>query len=452
MIDNSSIRAAQVSKSAAPVVKTKTFHGAVADTPKSKAVDCVRCSENHFLYQCKQFIQMTPKERQEFVQNTHLCFNCLSPTHRVLKCRQSMGCRRCGRRHHTMLHFERESRLEQPPPSAAPASSQNPESAMTSRADTNITTTFSRQAMQANSVLLATAEVKVSNVSGCRQTVRVLLDQGSQASFITEATAKFLGLERQPVRGWVSGLGDGRTRVKHAVSIRCKSRHNPDSSVLVNAYILPSLTSLLPATQLQPTEWREIESLSLADPTYTTPGKIDMLLGAEVYAEVLVDGMKKHPEGNLMAQNTIFGWILSGKFARENENESSESKESLVSMHVQMNEDDSLKRFWEIEDEPDLIQKEISTIERERENLFDKNTIRDHEGRFVVKLPFTTEDPQCQYGNSEYRAIKRLESLERKLSRDIKMRESYNEVIKEYLSMDHMRPITEDEAENPKAV
>lgn len=452
MIDNNSTRPVQPVK---PAAKTKTFHAAVEGKPKPQEIECVMCHEKtHFLYHCKQFGLMAPKERQEFVQNNRLCFNCLAPTHAVLKCRQSMSCRKCGRRHHTMLHFEREINQEPTTASEAPSSSSQlqPEKlsiSRDSRGETHVTTAFSRRAPQPHSVLLATASVKVVNSTGCKQTIRALLDQGSQASFVTEATVQLLGLSRKPVRGWVSGLGDGRMKIKHTVSLRVESRHNPDVSVLVNAYVLPSLTSLLPATRLSPTEWVEIETLTLADPTYNTPGKIDMLLGAEVYAEILVDGIKKHSEENLMAQNTIFGWILSGRLSRENE---SESKDSVISMHVNMNEDDSLKRFWEIENEPDLIEKEMTKSEKLCEDFFDLTTVRDSEGRFVVKLPFANDETQCQHGNTKQRAIKRLEGLERKLTREPKLREAYNGVFKEYLSMNHMRPITEEESENPKAV
>lgn len=124
-------------------------------------------------------------------------------------------------------------------------------------------------------MLLATARVKVFNSSGCKQTIRALLDQGSQASFVT---VKFLGLTRKPVSGFVSRLGEGRMRIKHTASLHVESRHNPVSSIHVNAYVLHSITSLLPTTKLRVSEWADIGNLPLADPTYTTSGRIDILL------------------------------------------------------------------------------------------------------------------------------------------------------------------------------
>ncbi|KAF9788803.1 hypothetical protein SFRURICE_018379 [Spodoptera frugiperda] len=167
--------------------------------------------------ECRFRTLMTPKERQNFVQSTKLCFNCLASTHAVTKCRQSFSCKKCGRRHHTMLHFEREnqepaSNLENA--TATSSSAPQQERATTTRGETTITATFSRGELQPNSVLLATAQVKVIRSNGFKQIIRALLDQGSQASFVSESTVQLLGLTRKPVSGWVSGLGDGRLKIK----------------------------------------------------------------------------------------------------------------------------------------------------------------------------------------------------------------------------------------------
>ncbi|XP_072946166.1 uncharacterized protein [Epargyreus clarus] len=203
------------------------------------------------------------------------------------------------------------------------------------------------------------------------------------------------------------------------------------------------------ATKLSVSEWAEIENLPLADPTYATPDKIDMLLGAEVYGQILLDGIVKQSEGSLIAQNTIFGWILSGRATRGLEES---PRASFTGMHIQVRDDDLLKKFWEMENEPNTIQKEMTRSEKICEEFFDATTERDNEGRFIVRLPFATDDPKCLYGNSEEIAIKRLEILERKLAREPKLREEYNKVFQEYLSLNHMRQVYEDEIESTKAV
>ncbi|XP_073965607.1 uncharacterized protein [Choristoneura fumiferana] len=206
----------------------------------------------------------------------------------------------------------------------------------------------------------------------------------------------------------------------------------------------PSTSS---ATKLKVSEWTDIENLPLADPTYATPGKIDILLGAEVYSEILIDGIVKQAQGSLIAQNTIFGWILSGRALRERK-----ELTNVMSLHVQIKEDDLLRMFWEMENEPNLIQRKMSENEKACEDFFNATAMRDDEGRFVVRLPFTSDDPKCQYGNSRDIAAKRLEALEKRLLRDPALREEYNKVFAEYISLNHMKAVDKNELEDPKAV
>ncbi|KAF9796877.1 hypothetical protein SFRURICE_015859 [Spodoptera frugiperda] len=316
-------RAAQQAK---PIAKSKSFHASLEKDREIKSnknseskPECQMCHEGHYLNQCKRFSLMTPKERQDFVQTSKLCFNCLAPTHAVVKCRRTFSCRKCGKRHHTMLHFEKEN-LEpangREQVATGSPSEQQPERASTTRGDTTITATFSRRELQPNSVLLATAKVKVCRSNGFKQFIRALIDQGSQASFVSESTVQLLGLVRKPVSGWVSGLGEERKRIKNMVLLRLESRHNPASYVNVNAYVLHSLTSMLPSTNVSTSNWTAIDDLPLADPTYATPGNIDILLGAEVYSEILLDGVIKHPDCNLIAQKTGSGGFYQEKCQR----------------------------------------------------------------------------------------------------------------------------------------
>ena len=56
-----------------------------------------------------------------------------------------------------------------------------------------------------------------------------------------------------------------------------------------------------------------ISDLELADPEFRTPARIDLLLGAEVFASILRDGRRTGPRGTPSAINTCLGWVLFGK-------------------------------------------------------------------------------------------------------------------------------------------
>ncbi|CAB3238247.1 unnamed protein product [Arctia plantaginis] len=433
------------------VAKPKSFHSISKDDRK-RDFKCALCNGDHYVYHCKKFGDMSTKERQDFVQQSKLCFNCLAPSHTVVRCRQAACCRTCGRRHHTLLHFVREANAENTKqgetsqPGMVTEQQRGKSSSLSN--DTHIVTNFSRKIFDTNSVLLATARVSVDSRNGCKYLIRALLDQGSQASFVTEATVQLLNLTRRSVSGWVSGVGEGQTRIKHMVSLIVKSRHNPEVLVRVNAYVLRSLTTLLPSTSLCTPEWEDIKNLELADPGFMTPGKIDILLGAEVYSEILLDGLIKHPSSNLLVQNTILGWVISGRMSQE----PTSKVANITSLHVQHNEDEILKLFWEVENEPNKIQKRLSEEEKRCEELYDETTVRNEDGSFVVRLPFKHENLECQNGKLREIAAKRFEFLEKRLSTNRNLREEYHRVINEYIRLKHMVQVESYDIDNPRAV
>ncbi|XP_063545736.1 uncharacterized protein LOC134753727 [Cydia strobilella] len=143
-------------------------------------------------------------------------------------------------------------------------------------------------------------------------------------------------------------------------------------------------------------------------------------------------------------QCTTLGWILSGTDG------STSVHDTVTVLHTQVNEDDQLKRFWEIEAEPNVHSKLLTKEEQRCEDLFASTTVRTQEGRYVVKLPFR-DDHTCK-GNSREIAVKRLRSLERKLEKDKTLKARYTEVIQEYEQLGHMILVTEPDHKKREAI
>lgn len=180
-----------------------------------------------------------------------------------------------------------------------------------------------------------------------------------------------------------------------------------------------------------------IESLSLADPTYGSPGKVDMILGAEVYGVIMCEGFLKHPSvRSPIAQNTQLGWILSGRL----ENDVSVDRH-IVSLHVQL-KDQLLKQFWEIEREPDFLGRRMTKEEIRCEEIFEETTRRDKSGPYIERLPFRSPNPDCVKGKTKEIAMKRFQQLEKRLYKNPKLLEEYQKVMDDYLQQDHMELIT----------
>lgn len=88
--------------------------------------------------------------------------------------------------------------------------------------------------------------------------------------------------------------------------------------------------------------YTEFANLNLADPTSDTKNKIDMLLGVDVYGQVLLDGMTKGPLGT--PQRNALGWILSGSIKKNSYPSRNISVNHAHDFDIHM-----IKQFWELE-------------------------------------------------------------------------------------------------------
>ena len=66
--------------------------------------NCLLCNDDqHEVYLCSKFINLSLDEKWDIVKQNRLCFQCLKPNHRRENCNAPL-CQYCGRAHHCMLH------------------------------------------------------------------------------------------------------------------------------------------------------------------------------------------------------------------------------------------------------------------------------------------------------------------------------------------------------------
>ncbi|KAF9819360.1 hypothetical protein SFRURICE_001562 [Spodoptera frugiperda] len=86
--------------------------------------------------------------------------------------------------------------------------------------------------------LLATATVLARNEHNHTVVLRALVDQGSQASFISEKATQLLKLTRRTARGSIIGVGSTKTNVNHVVQLRIGSRLHSSFEINIEAYVM----------------------------------------------------------------------------------------------------------------------------------------------------------------------------------------------------------------------
>ena len=385
---------------------------------------CHICDASHYLSDCQKLRNASYDQKAKMVQDKRLCFNCLTPGHAKDKCFSRRNCSKCNKRHHTELHDDSRSKGSQQTHNNSKESSSKEVTSNLSQKDTT--------------VLLPTAQVIVQNAVGDNQQMRALLDTGSQATFITERAVQILGLKRRSTSCNIKGIGNNHAgESKGEVDLIIRSRLNKDQEYKVKALILPTVTGPQPNNIVSTDDWTHLKNLSLADQEYYKPGKVDVLLGAEVALLAFHGDQIKPKSTGPTAHSTVFGWVVAGATL----DNASYSKISSLTITTEPSISDLLQKFWKVEEPPSkpLITKD----EKRCETLFETSTIQDGEGRFIVRIPFRAERPVL--GPSKDIALRRLHSTENRIMRNPNLHRQYVEFMEDYLCQGHMEEVPDKE-------
>ena len=400
---------------------------------ESDAGICVVCKEKHPLYVCSKFKAMNHDEKRSALKSNDLCINCMRPGHFVKGCKSLHRCRVCQKPHHTLLHIERGE-----PPSASPAS----DSSNTSTPVSTLTAMRIR-----SNTLLMTCSVQVSAPDGSTMTARALLDSASSASFISDRLARALNLPRSHQITHISGVAGitKSTPLQSIATLSINTSRPPGERIDLTAIVVPKVACELP---LQPipfdVNWHHLSDLTLADPDFASPGRIDILLGVEIFVAVLLDGRRSGPPGSPVAFETKLGWVLAGNTHIPN------TENTVVTYHTSvLTGDDLLRKFWEVEENP-TDKPILSPEEKAAVKHFEAEHHRTDTGRFVV--PLLRRPDAKRLGESRSQAVRRFVHFERSLhSKGIFPQ--FKEVIDEYFEKGHAEPVPEaDQEKQPRNV
>ncbi|KAJ8912621.1 hypothetical protein NQ315_000491 [Exocentrus adspersus] len=381
---------------------------------------------------CSSLHGKTPQERFNFAKENKLCLNCLSSQHTTKTCKSSTNYRKCNSRHHTLLHFSRESYAlntskvtsDCPEPTGNKNLEETPSTATTSNA-----TNFCGIVSTTTNVLLSTAVMDIQDIRGNYQRVRVLLDYGSQTSYISQKCFNRLGLTRFNCSLSIQGLSSMKETTAHgAVSCVIKPVGKSLPKISVEAVILRKLCADMPTSKIDNTNWSHISNINLADPQFYQPSAVDLLLGADVFADILQQGRLVGNSEEPIAVNTVFGWILMGKYqVRATPFNHTTSLYSFASDNDLLSLNNNIKRFWKLEEVPSAIL--VSPDDEICEQFYNKTHSRTPSGRYIVELPFIDSMPYFDCDNSRPLALRRFLSLERRLLKTPDIYKKYSDIF-----------------------
>ncbi|XP_071580176.1 uncharacterized protein [Temnothorax nylanderi] len=425
----SQIRALEnILPASSPAKGSKQNSSVQSHAANASSTKCPMCQKTHFLSACPDFHNKSVAQRRDLAKKYYCCYNCLSTRHTRDACSSKNTCRQCQQKHHTLLHTTDVNNN-----SLTSESSPSSTETKTDLTDEVTSHLLSHTSFSKSNILLATAWIKVSGLNGRHSIVRALLDQGSVTTLITERLAKRLRLPRTRVSVSITGIGETAATARSAAIVHVSARDGTGPPPSVSALVLKSLTTYIPQRVPDITKLSYIRELTLADSDPTSAASIDVIIGADLYGAILLQEVRNRAPHEPVAQNSIFGWFLSGPMPMP-----SQSRPARIQTHhctVLSEISDQLKRFWEIEELPQ--QTHLSPEEIRCEEHFVSTHSRAPNGQYIVRLPFKS-GPPIDIGDSKSSAIALYSRLESRLKANPDLAREYHDFLAEYERLGHM--------------
>ncbi|KAI8116066.1 hypothetical protein CVS40_11801 [Lucilia cuprina] len=224
---------------------------------RTSSPKCQLCPKEFYpIRKCSTFLQMDYSQRIDEIKKLSLCINCFSKTHSVRNCSYPTNCFRCNKRHNTLLHRDSETFTDPSAPGTSSNLDPNVEPYVTHSHSITIQSTSLNQTVSASA--------------------------HSQCSFVLSSVS------------------------------------NPSTQLSITALVVQQLSGNLPSETLDHSLFSKLPSIQLAYPQFYKSSEIDILIGADFFQSVMLHGVIQKVCDSLMAQQTIFGWILTGPVSNFN--------------------------------------------------------------------------------------------------------------------------------------
>ena len=407
---------------------------------RSSKPRCIYCEKPHWSDECRTV--STLQARREKVKGK--CYICLQSGHLKINCKVTKPYFHCktAKSHHRSLC-----------PSLFGTPEATPNNVFTSNvaeqerepADNNETSMLSMN----EQVIMQTALVEVMDPAETKsQVTRILMDTGSQRTYVTEEVARKLSVQpegKEKLSIYTFGASKPKDIVTPVVTLVLKAKEG--NTVLIKASVVPKISGEIQRKPVQLTNQFMIQrKYKLADtlPKTMESSTLGLLIGNDYYNDIMSSEKVKIEEG-LYLMKSKFGWVISGRATKQTNERHQEnvlfmmtrsSSNILPTMHNLTTVEPSLHappdidEFWKLETigiaPPGKIREDDGVMEHF------KNTAVKVDGRYQVTWPWINEDvkPPENYELS----LGRLKSLYQRLADNPDLLDKYDDIIKDQLS------------------
>ncbi|XP_028407174.1 uncharacterized protein LOC114529561 [Dendronephthya gigantea] len=352
-----------------------TTNSLVANESK---IRCVYCNGEHYSASCESVVNA--KERKDILRKSGRCFVCLKTNHMSRNCNSPRNCRHCNNKHHQSIC----ERVHSPGAKSEERVKQDNDSNNGAAGLVNVTTTSTtHKCTNRRTVLLQTARAVAFNEKTNQSTsVRVLFDNGSQRSYVTDNVRSRLGL---------------KATEKEKLKLNTLKKPGADESISIDALSYPVICSPLPSKI--DVDLPHLAGLELADDWEDPRGSIDILIGSDYYWSVVTGEVVQGSDGcGPAAVTSKLGWLLSGPvdstvgISATHSNLIVSSKSEVIQDSCKDDElTTTLRKFWDTETIG------IHEVQDEGESKLFMTDVKYNGTQYEVGLPWGEDRPGRHY-------------------------------------------------------
>ncbi|XP_041985487.1 uncharacterized protein LOC121737823 isoform X2 [Aricia agestis] len=376
---------------------------------KRKKVSCMFCGKNHFNDECD--VVKSVQDRKRRLEGR--CYVCFSKGHKASDCKSKMKCRHCD-------SYGEHNRALCP-------------SQLSAKTDSfHVNTSVGR-------TILQTAVVRVKKIGSDNiyRDCRVLLDCGSQRTYITSKVAKILDLptlEENRLSVFTFGASHPQEIESPVVNFEIFSKTHYHKVMYAN--VVPHITNSVPTPNKL---WKgdHPKHMIMADDG-TSGDQVDILIGNDYYHSIMSHEKIRISE-DLYMVNSVLGWIVSGRFNSAGD-KVVDKLSCITYFQSSMGccpfivpdpplQSDNIRRLWDLES---IGITDSPKASRDEEAIRQFNETTEYiEGRYHVKWPWIDYPPSLP--SNFGLACGRLSNLLKRLDNNVL--QTYDNLIKEQLSM-----------------
>ena len=409
--------------------------------PISKAKDCAFCdSSGHYSIKCPQIKQMDIQQRQSKVRELKLCFMCLGRGHLMKNCIKNFTCKWCNKKHNVIFcptKFDNENKHLAQGEQRQLSQKSKGDTYSTFNGVTTVDKDLSSQYVNTGyrSTLLQVAHTVING-----KITTVMLDTGSDRSYVTQSAAKCMSLESNASDTISLATFGGNGVRRSTTEVYQLSIGNKTINLLgIKTICKPLYRKPVPVEHLAPFQPYETgENLNKG-----IVHEIDILIGMDHYYDVICPEIVCISNG-LVCQKSVFGYIISGSYNNSTNSEPLKSTTLFCQDCEPM--ENTMKMAWSLDSigitEASFDSSDDQCMLKLRESLTFKE-------RYYVNVPWKSEEHKHLLKNNVNSAEKRLMSLTKRLDSNPKLKKDYALVFEEFENLNIIEEVPVEEIDTP---